>query len=89
MASQGFRDARGWRVAVLVVAHRFVHGFDDVRRSFEIEDVGIAYVERKDLVALLGDFVGNARQIADGIADVVQAAGGGDFARFVWASGYV
>ena len=56
LAANGFerlRNARRRRVAVLVLAHRLVDGFDQVRRSFEIKNIGIADVERQDLVALL------------------------------------
>ncbi len=75
-----FWNTRGWRVSVFAVAHRFVHGFDDVGRSLEVEVERVANVQWQDLVSLFDDLVGYAGQIADGIADVVEAGGGGDLA---------
>ena len=77
---EGFRDAGRRGVAVLAIPHRLVDGFDQMRRSLEIKNVGIADVEGQNLVALPRDFVGHRRQVADGVADVVEALGGGDFA---------
>src|SRR4029077_9616162 len=74
-----FFDAGRRRVAVLAVLHRLVDRFDQVGRGLEIEVDGVADVEGEDLVALLGDFVGDAGEIADGIADVVEALSGWDF----------
>src|ERR1019366_1656615 len=70
------RDARRRRVSVLTVAHGLVHGLDDVRRRLEIEIQRIADVERKDPVSLLHNFIGDAGQVADGVADVIEAGGG-------------
>ena len=46
----------------------------------EIKDVGIANVQRQNFVALPADFVGHRRQIANGIAHVVETLRGSDFA---------
>ena len=75
-----FWNAGRWRVAVLAVAHGFVGGFDDVRRSLEIEVERVADVQRQNFVSLLDDFVSDAGQVANGVADVVEALGGGDLA---------
>ena len=75
-----FRNAGRRRVSVLAVAHRFVGGFDDVRRSLEIEVERIADVQRQNFVSLLNDFVSYAGQIANGVANIVESGGGGDFA---------
>ena len=74
------RNAGRWRVAVLAVAHGFVGGFNDVRRSLEIEVERVADVQWQNFVSLLDDFVGDAGQVANGVADVIEAGGGGDFA---------
>jgi len=39
------------------------------------------YVEREDFMALLHYLVGDARQIADRVANVVKAGGGGNLVR--------
>ena len=51
-------------------------GFDDVRRSLKIEAQGIADIQRQDFVALFRDFIGYAGQIADRIANVIEAGSG-------------
>jgi hypothetical protein len=76
---QGFLDSGRGCVSVLAVAHGFVDGFDQVTRSLEIEIDGIADVERENFVALPSDLVGVTSQVADGVADVLQARGSGDF----------
>src|SRR5208337_4285861 len=74
-------DARRRRVSVLAVAHGLVDGFDHVRGCGEIEVERIADVQRQDLVALASDLVGNAGQVANGIANIFEAGGRGDFAK--------
>jgi hypothetical protein len=49
-----------------------VHGLDDVGRRLEIEVQRIADVQRKDFVSLLNDFIGDAGQVADGVADILE-----------------
>jgi hypothetical protein len=51
-----------------------------MRRSAEVENVGIADVQRYDLVALRNNLISDGGQIADGITNVVEARGGSDFA---------
>src|SRR5580765_694653 len=75
----GFLDPRRRRVAVLTVLHGFVDGFDQVSGRLEVEVDGVADIQRQDLVALLGNFVGHAGQITDGVADILQTLGSGNF----------
>src|ERR1700730_16279023 len=77
---QRFRNAGRRGIAILALPHCFIDGLDQMRRSLEIKNVGITDVERQDLVALTSDLVGNRRQVADGVADVVETLGGGDLA---------
>ena len=46
----------------------------------EVKVERVADVERQNFVSLPGDLVGDAGQVANGVADVFQAGGGGDFA---------
>ena len=72
-----FRDAGRRSVSVLAVAHGLVDRLDNMRWCLEVEVQRIADVQRKNLVALGSDFVGNARQVADCVADIVEPRGGG------------
>jgi hypothetical protein len=47
-----------------------IDGFDHVRGCLEIKVERVADVERQNLVSLPGDFVGDAGQVANGVADV-------------------
>ena len=76
-----FLDAGGGRVSVLAVAHSLIDGFNHVGGRLEVKVERIADVERQNFVSLAGDVVGNAGQVANGVADVFQAGGGGDFAE--------
>src|SRR6266849_427448 len=75
--AQRLFDARRRCIAVFAVAHGFVDGFDHVGGRFEIESDRIADIQRDDLVTLVNDFIGDAREIADGVADLLEAGGGG------------
>jgi hypothetical protein len=48
--------------------------------GLEVEVQRIADVQRQNLVALLNDFIGHASQVANGVANVIETLGGGDFA---------
>ena len=74
------RYARRTRISILAVAHGLVDGFDHVRGSLEVEVKRVADVERQNFVSLPDDFVGDAGQVANGVADVFQTRGGGNFA---------
>ena len=63
-------NAGGRRVAVLAAAHSLIDGFDHVRGCLEIKVERVANIERQNLVSLPGDFVGDAGQIANSIADI-------------------
>src|ERR1017187_6491360 len=75
-----FLDARGRRVSILTFAHGLIDSIDHVSGRLEIKVERIADVKRQDLVSLAGDLVGNAGQVANGVADVFQTGGGRDFA---------
>src|SRR5277367_1728413 len=77
---EGLRNAGRGRVPVLAVAHRLIDGFDQVGRRLKIEIEWIADVERQNFVSLASDLVGNAGQVADGVADVFQTRGRENFA---------
>src|ERR1019366_3149052 len=75
-----FLDARRWRVSILTVAHGLIDGFDHVGGRLKVEVERVADVEGQNFVSLAGYVVGDAGQVANGVADVFQAGGGGDFA---------
>src|SRR6185312_4657899 len=83
-----FRNAGGWRVAVPVLPHRFVDSFDQVLRRFEVKNIRIADIESENLVALLRDFVGDRRQVTNGIANIVEPLSGGYFADLSAGHGF-
>jgi len=58
-----------------------VDGLDHVRGRLEVEVERVADVEGENFVSLACDFVGDAGEIADGVADVFQTGSGGDFAQ--------
>src|SRR5439155_13352583 len=68
-----FVDAGGRRVSVLAVPHGLHHGFNQVRRSAEVELQGVADVERQHLLAFARELLSQNSNIADGVADVFQA----------------
>ena len=82
LAANGFErlgDAGRRRVSVLAVAHRFVDGFDDVRRASGNRKLsGSPTLSGRTLCPCCDDFIGDAGQVADGVADVFEAGGGGD-----------
>jgi hypothetical protein len=43
-----------------------------MRWRLEVEVQRIADIQRKNLVTLGSDFIGNARQVADRVADIVE-----------------
>ena len=51
-----------------------------MRGRREIKYIGIANVQIKNFVTLLFDLIRQANQVADGIAQVIEALGRGDFA---------
>ena len=55
-----------------------MHGFDHVRWRGEVETQRVADVERKNLVAVTGELVGENRHVPNGVANLFQALGGGD-----------
>jgi len=75
------RDARRTRISILAVAHGFVDGFNHVSGRLEIKVERVADVERQNFVSFPGDLVGDAGQVANGVADVFQAGGWGDLAQ--------
>ena len=77
---EGFRNARGRRISILAVAHRLVDSVDDVSRSLKVEIERITDIQRENLVSLLDDFVGDARQITDGVANILESGCSNDFA---------
>jgi len=58
-----------------------IDGFDHVGGRVEVEVQWVADVEGEDFVSLAGDFVGDAGEVADGVADVFETGGWGDFAE--------
>ena len=58
-----------------------IDGFDHVGGCLEVKVERVADVERQNFVSLLCDLVGDAGQVANGVADVFEAGGRGDFAK--------
>ena len=77
---QRFFDPGGGGVAVLVVAHGFVDGFDQVRRGLKIKNIWIAYIQWKDCVSLASDLFGDGGKVPNGIADVFETVSSVDLA---------
>ena len=73
-------NAVGGGVSVFAVAHGLRDRVDDVRRCLEIENVRVADIEGENFMSLLDDFIGDAGQVADGVADIFEARGWCDFA---------
>src|ERR1039458_10367733 len=74
-------NTRRTRVSILAVAHGSIHGFNHVRGRLEVEVERVADVERQNFVSLPGDLVGDAGQVANGVADVFQTGGWDNFAK--------
>jgi len=82
---ESFSNARRRRISVLAVAHGFVNGVDNVRRSLEIKVERVADIQGQNFVSLLDDLVSDTRQVANGVADVVETFGCADFAGLAMA----
>ena len=74
------RDSRRTRISILTVAHGAIDGFNHVGGRLEVKVERVADVERQNFVSLPRDLVGNAGQVANGVADVFQTSGRGNFA---------
>src|ERR1039458_8787044 len=69
------RDSRRTRISIITVAHCAIDGFNHVGGRLEVKVERVADVERQNLVSLPGDLIGNAGQVADGVADVFETGG--------------
>ena len=72
------RDARRRAVAVVAVAHGALDGGDQVRRRLEPERVGVADVQIAHAAAGGLDALRLSHDVADGVAEAVDAARDGD-----------
>ena len=77
---ESFFDPGRRSVSVLSLPHGLVDRLDHVRGRLKVERKRIADVERKNLVALPDNLICDTGKITNGITNIFQARGGGDFA---------
>ena len=82
------RDARRRAVAVVAVAHGALDGGDQVRRRLETERVGVANVQVAHAEAGGLDALRLEDDVADGVAEAVDAARDGDAEATIYSVGW-